>query len=405
MHFAHIRDFLILLGQRFVATRCPQAAGSLAFTTLLAIVPLLTVAIAVFGNFPAFAQLGDNLRDFLLDHLLPETAGKIVATYALEFTEKAGNLTFIGSLLLIVTALLLMLTIDATLNTIWGVRRPRPLLARITIYWVALTAGPLLLGGSIAATSYLISISLGMVNDPPWLRLILFRMLPVVLLAALFTFLYLSIPNRRVNPGHAAIGGTAAALIFVAMQRGLGLYFANFPAYTLIYGAFATLPIFLLWLYLSWVAILLGAILAATFPAYLTRIRALPDFPGAQAYGALLILKHLADAQREGRTEDAETLFRRARQTNASGEALLDAMLEAGWVARSDEQAWLLARRIDDIRLADVLRRFALAPEPLDALTDDPLAPRARAHFAHMLAHGDMPLSALLPRLDATPAD
>lgn len=396
MSFAHLRNFLHLLYERFIDTRCALVAGSLTFTTLLAIVPLLAVALAVFSNFPGFAQFGQSLSDFLLDNLLPETAGRIIATYALEFTQKAGNLTLIGTAVLIATALSLMLTIDGVLNTIWGVRRPRPLLARLTIYWVVLTLGPLFLGGSLAATSYLISASLGVVNDPPWLRVIVARTLPVVLLGLLFGFLYFSIPNRRVNPWHALVGGVAAALGFMAMQRALGIYFAYFPTYTLIYGTFATLPIFLLWLYLSWVVILLGAIVAATFPAYLSQIRALPEFPGSRAYGALLILRELARAQQEGIACEAETLFRAARQTPANGEAILECMLDARWVARNDEEDWLLARRIDDLRLSDVLTRFCLSPARLRALPDDGLSQQSADEINRVFGAADAPLPELL---------
>lgn len=396
-----LRDFARLLAQRFVDTRCPEVAGSLTFTTLLALVPLLTVTIAVFSNFPGFSHLGDALRDFLLQNLLPEKAGQIVATYALQFSQKAANLTLIGTAFLIVTALMLMLTIDGVLNTIWGVRKSRPLLARISIYWVVLTLGPLFLGASLAATSYLISTSLGLVNDPPWLRIIIFRTLPVLLLGLLFAFLYFSIPNTRVNALHALIGGMAAALAFVLMQRALGLYFARFPSYTLIYGTFATLPIFLLWLYASWVVILLGAILAATFPAYASSVRTLPDFPGATTYSALMMLERLADAQRHGQTVGADTLFRTARQPTAVGENLLELMQEFGWITRSDEDAWLLVRRAEDIALSDVVRRFALSPCDAHPLTDNELARRIDARIADLLATGDVPVTALF---DASPA-
>ncbi|WP_230411704.1 YihY family inner membrane protein [Denitromonas iodatirespirans] len=394
--FIHLRDFARLLAQRFVDTRCPQVAGSLTFTTLLALVPLLTVTIAVFSNFPGFAHFGEILREFLLQNLLPEKAGQIVATYALQFSQKAANLTLIGTALLIVTALMLMLTIDGVLNTIWGVRKARPLLARISIYWVVLTLGPIFLGASLAATSYLISTSLGFVNDPPWLRIIVFRTLPVLLLGLLFGFLYFSIPNTRVNAWHALIGGFAAAIAFVLMQRALGLYLARFPSYTLIYGTFATLPIFLLWMYASWVVILLGAILAATFPAYASSVRTLPDFPGATAYSALLMLDRLADAQRRGQTVDADTLFRAARQPSAVGENLLELMQEFGWITRSNEDAWLLVRRAEDITLSDVVRRFALCPCDARPLADSELARRIDARIAHLLATGDVPITALL---------
>jgi membrane protein len=217
-----------------------------------------------------------------------------------------------------------------------------------------------------------------------------------VLLGLLFAFLYFSIPNRRVNPWHALVGGVAAALGFMAMQRALGIYFVYFPTYTLIYGTFATLPIFLLWLYLSWVVILLGAIVAATFPAYLSQIRSLPEFPGSRAYGALLILRELARAQQRGEACEAENLFRSARQTPAEGEAILESMLDAHWVARNDEEDWLLARRIDDLRLSDVLTRFCLSPARLRALPDDGLSQQSADEINRLFSAADAPLPELL---------
>ncbi len=393
--FIHLRDFARLLAQRFVDTRCPEVAGSLTFTTLLALVPLLTVTIAVFSNFPGFSHLGDTLSEFLLQNLLPEKAGEIVATYALQFSQKAANLTLIGTAFLIVTALMLMLTIDGVLNTIWGVRKSRPLMARISIYWVVLTLGPLFLGASLAATSYLISTSLGLVNDPQWLRIIVFRTLPILLLGLLFAFLYFSIPNTRVNAWHALIGGMAAAVAFVLMQRALGLYFARFPSYTLIYGTFATLPIFLLWLYASWVVILLGAILAATFPAYASSVRTLPDFPGAPAYSALMMLEQLANAQQKGETISADALYRTAHQPTAVGENLLELMREFGWITRSDDEDWLLAKRAEDISLSDVVRRFALCPGLAGRQADSELAKNIDARITHLLSTGNVPITAL----------
>lgn len=360
MHLHPTRDFLRLLGERFSATRCPQVAGSLAFTTLLALVPLLTVAIGVFGNLPGMDKLGASLKDFLLENLLPDRAGRIITTYALQFSQKAARLTLIGTAMLAVTALMLLATIERVFNQIWGVRHRRPLLMRITVSWFMLTLGPVILGGSVVATGYLVSTSAEWSDRLPWIGEIAAATLPPLLLGALFSFLYYAVPNHPVRLLHALAGGLCAALVFLLMQRGLGLFIAGFPTYTLIYGTFAALPIFLLWLYLSWTVILLGALITATLPAFLERQRMLPAFPGDRAWAAVEMLAALAEAQYDGRPVGFAALRRRTNLAEHAAEALLESLRECGIASRTEGGDWVLTRAAADIRLSTVLQRFAL---------------------------------------------
>ena len=357
------RDFLRLVAQRFVATRCPQVAGSLAFTTLLALVPLVTVVIALFSNFPAFAELGTSLKIFLLENLLPDRAGKIIATYAFQFSQKAAKLTLIGTGALVVTALMLLMTIDRVFNQIWGVHRPRPLLTRLTVHWSTLTLGPVALGASALATGHLVASSVALAGKGSWVVEFFSTLVSAGLLCVVFTFLYYAIPNHKVRPAHALAGGTTAALAFLLMQQLFALFLARIPTYTLIYGTFATVPIFLLWLYLSWVVILLGAILCAALPGFFERTRVLTPFAGDRAWAATTVLTMLARAQAEGRTVAFEPLIGAARLNGNEGESLLGELCEAGWVARTEDGNWLLTRDATRIGLADVLCRLALSPE------------------------------------------
>lgn len=256
-------DFLMRCVARFREERCAQAAASLAFTTLLALVPLLTVALVLISRFDLFSGLGEALRSFLLANLLPEKAGKVIATYALQFSQKTGRLTALGTGMLVVTAMLLMFSIDRVFGQIWRVRQPRPLLRRVLVYLGGLVLGPVILGACVAAATYLMTASLGLVNEPMWMTNLMLKILPVLLLAALCGLIYFAMPNRPVMPSHAVAGGVVAALGFALVQRGFGLYISAFPNYTLIYGAFATVPIFLVWLYLSWLVVLAGALTAA----------------------------------------------------------------------------------------------------------------------------------------------
>jgi membrane protein len=361
--FQSLRDFLKLVAGRFVATRCPEVAGSLTYTTLLAIVPLVTVTIALFSNFPAFAQLGTALGDFLQTNVLPDLAGQIVSTYALQFSEKAAQLTLIGTAMLVITVVLLLSTIDGVFNDIWGVKQPRPLLTRLAVYWVALTLGPMALAGSIFATGQLVATSIALVGDSRHIGTFTATVMPLTLLGALFSFLYFAVPNHPVRVLHALAGGFAAALAFLVMQRMFGMFIALSPSYTLVYGTFAALPIFLLWLYLSWVVVLLGAIVAATFPDFFERTKTPLSFPGDRACAALSMLVALTVGQREGRTCPFNLLHELGGITNDQTEALLGEMHECGWVARTDDENWILSTHPDQLSLVDVIERFALAPD------------------------------------------
>jgi membrane protein len=398
MQLDSARDFLRLLAERFAATRCPQVAGSLAFTTLLAIVPLVTVILALFSNFPAFARLGMSLRSFLLENLLPDRAGQIIATYAFQFSQKAAGLTLIGMALLVLTALMLLLTIDRVFNNIWGVRRPRPLLRRIMVHWFALTLGPLALGGALLATGHLVATSIALAGEGSWVGEFTARLVPPVLLSSLFSFLYYAVPNHPVRMLHALAGGVATAIVFLLMQRLFGLFIAQIPSYTLIYGTFAALPIFLVWLYLSWVVILLGAALSATLPGFFERSRILPGFPGYRAWAATNMLIVLAQAQRDGRTLPFGPLQECARVGSNEGELLLGDMCDAGWVVRTEDGNWVLSRDANDIGLATIIDRYALSPSNWLAAPGAEASRHVGQRLADAMRSADAPLSSMVAR-------
>lgn len=274
-----LRHLLTDIAGRFVEDRCGQAAASLAFTTLLSLVPLVTVALALFSRLPLFDQAEQVLREFLFSNLLPDKAGRLVGNYLLQFSDKAHRLTLIGSAMIFATAVMTMLTIDHTFNTIWRVEKRRSLGRRIALYGGALVLGPLLAGLAMAAVTFFVSASLGLVNEPPWVRAALYGALPVAFQTVLLALLYGAVPNARVAGGHAFVGGLVAGLGFILMQKLFGTFVAAMPSYRLIYGAFAALPIFLLWLYLSWMVVLLGALLTAALPGALVAM----DAPEANA--------------------------------------------------------------------------------------------------------------------------
>ena len=198
---------------------------------------------------------------------MPDRAGAIIVRYVGEFAHKTEQLTLIGSLALAATALVQMLTIEHTFNAIWRVREGRPLLKRIYMHVLTLLLGPLLFGGSLMVTTFVASASFGLVEQPIWVEADILKAIAFAFMTTLFALLYWAVPNRLVVPWHAGCGGLLATLGFASMGKLFGLYVAKLPTYTLIYGAFAAIPVFLLWLYLSWGVILVGALVVAELPA------------------------------------------------------------------------------------------------------------------------------------------
>jgi membrane protein len=286
---------------RFDDDHCMQIAGSLTFTTLLALVPLASVALTFISAFPVLLDMNLALRQFVLENLMPESA-EAVGAYMEQFRINAGKLTAVGLAFLIVTAVMLLLTIEHAFNQIWRVHRERPYLQRAVIYWALLTIGPVLIGASLSLTSWLVSLSLGLVKDIPGAGVALLKTVPIVLTALALALLYFTMPNRRIALRDALIGGVFAGLVFEASKRGFAWYLTEFPTYKLMYGAFATVPIFLLWIYISWLIVILGAVVVAMLPERRTRSRHGRAAPGADFADALRILKVLWEAQRKGET-------------------------------------------------------------------------------------------------------
>jgi membrane protein len=326
------------LGERFREDRLGVMAGSLTFTTLISLVPLVTVMLALFTAFPMFASFQSALEKFLLQNLVPENLARPVLGALTQFAAKASRIGVAGLVLLVASALALMLTIDRTLNAIWRVRRPRPLGRRLLVYWAVLTFGPLVLGASLTLTSYAISASRGLVKALPGGVGTLVDVLQFGLLAGAFALLFRVVPHTHVRWVHAWAGGLFAAVGVEVAKEGLALYVREMPGFSTIYGAFATLPLLLLWVYLLWVVILLGAVVAAYAPTLSSPIARRSDQPGERFTLAVEMLVRLAAA----RHTDTHGLSARALATALRAdplrvEPILDLLVDMGWVGRLDE--------------------------------------------------------------------
>jgi membrane protein len=283
----------LTLRERFREDRLGLTASSLTFTTTIALVPFITVALAVFTAFPMFAKFQVVLQKWFIESLIPDNIARQVLGYLTQFAGQASKLGVAGVAILFVTALALILTIDRTLNGIWRVRQPRPFGQRVLVYWAAVSLGPLLLGVSLTTTSYVISASKGVVGAMPGGVQLLLDMLQFFLMAGGMAAMYHYVPNTQVKWGHAWTGGLFVAAGFELAKKLLTLYLSKVPTYSVVYGAFATVPILLVWIYVAWVIVLLGAVITAYLPSLLTGLERRARSHGLQFQLALETLQQL----------------------------------------------------------------------------------------------------------------
>ena len=250
-------------GKRFYTEQFVQTAAALSFTTLLALVPMVAVAFALISQFSFTSGLGVALEKFLLSNLLPDKAGALIAKYLTQFVQRGEQATLIGMGALGLTALFQMLTIEHAFNGIWRIDQHRPFIRRVTMHTVALLLGPLIFGAALLALTFVASASLGMVDEPLLLQASVDKGLSFGFTMSFFALLYWRVPNTEVPPLHALLGGVVAAAGFTALHKLFALYIVKLPSYTMIYGAFSIMPVFLTWIYLSWSVILAGALLVA----------------------------------------------------------------------------------------------------------------------------------------------
>lgn len=350
----------LTLRERFREDRLALSASSLTFTTTIALVPFFTVALALFTAFPIFSKLQANLQTWLVQSLVPESIARQVLGYLTQFAGKASRLGFVGLAALVISALALVFTIDRTLNAIWRVRRPRPLAQRVLIYWAAITLGPMLLAISLSTTSWVIAASRGFVKAQAGGLTMVFDIIEFLLLAAALSALYRFVPNTPVRPAHAVAGGLFAAVAIELAKRLLAWYLGLVPTYSAVYGAFATVPILLVWIYIAWLTVLFGAVVAAYLPSLLAGTRRRGGGHGWQFQLALEVLQHLHRARGTARrglsaTELADTMQVEGLQL----EPVLQTLVQLDWIGRLNEMDDHEATRF--VLLADV-QSTALEP-------------------------------------------
>lgn len=362
------------LRERFREDRLGVTASSLTFTTVLALVPFFTVALALFTAFPIFSRVQIVLERWLIDSLIPETIARQVLGYLTQFASKASQLGMAGFSILVITAVALILTIDRTLNNIWRVRQLRPLGQRVLIYWAAITLGPLVLGLSLVLSSYVMSASRGLVNALPEGLRFIFDSIEFLALAAGMAGLYHYVPNTAVRWRHAWVGGLFVATCMELAKKALGLYLASVPTYSVIYGTFATLPILLIWIYMAWIIVLLGAVVTAYLPIVMAGVQRMPGQQGWQFEMAVEILQYL-EQERESPAKGlyASDLARRLHVDWQQIDPVLQALSVLDWVgtvqapgvaagSEGTEPRYMLLVDPQRTPLAPLVERLLLAP-------------------------------------------
>ena len=340
------------LRERFQADRLGLTASSLTFTTTIALVPLMTVALAIFSAFPMFGRLQVVLQKWLVESLVPDNIARQVLGYLTQFAGQASRLGSLGVVVLFITALALVLTIDRTLNGIWRVRQRRPLTQRVLLYWSAMTLGPLLLAASVGLTSLAVSASKGVVGAMPGGVALLLDVIQYAMLAAGCAALYYFVPNTHVKPRHAWIGGIFASTVIEVAKKLLVLYLGKVPTYSVVYGTFATVPILLVWIYLAWVIVLLGAVITAYLPSVGAGVVRRDLGPGWRFQLALETLQGLHRARSGPGKGMTVTELAAASQVSHLGiESALEALLKLDWVARIEPAAGQVEQRY--VLLAD----------------------------------------------------
>ncbi len=391
------QSFSRFIWQRFVADKCFETAGALSYTTLVSLVPLTVAVFAMFSVFPVFQPTRDTLINFAFSNFVP-AAGEAVQSTMLGFAANASKLTGISILVMLFSALAMMISIEDRFNLIWRVHVSRGWGSRVLLYWAALTLGPILVVGGIAVTSYVTAMPLvhgALDGQIGGLARGLLVTLPFLVTFFTLWLMYSQIPSCPVPRHDAAIGALIGAVLFEIARWGFTVFVQHAQTYQQIYGVLASIPILLLWIYLSWVIVILAASIAASVSAfeYHAPMDALPA--GAEFLGLLVVLRHFIEAQRNGESLDPAGIRAIEPYLNSTLIAdYFDDLQRADLVQRAESGGWVLTRSLDSTDLLRIYRhtqyRLPLHPQQEAATLGIELPPELLALLAAVaesLAH------------------
>ena len=355
-----LKDIKRIIGNiihRFFEDQCLRIAASLSFTTLLSLVPLLAVSFAIFAAFPAFNDIQHQLQDFVFQNFVP-SAGDVISEYFTSFTQNAGKLTALGITGLAVTAIMLLATIENCLNRIFRVKVRRSRTSRLLIFWALLTMGPLLIGMSLSLSTYYYALSawfdVVQINLSVG-SLMVREVLPNLIMMLALTIVYIFVPNRSVNWQSGVTGGILAGILFSILKKLFALFVSNFTAYQTIYGVLASIPIFLVWMYLAWTVVLIGALTTAVLDDPVkSKLLKQQNIKPAERMAAVLYALHLLRKQQMGGGLSEDILLQELG-IDAVDQVMKD-LQQAGYCMLADNNQWLLARDLNKSTLDELYR-------------------------------------------------
>lgn len=374
---SRLRDLWRFMQRRLSEEQVPQVAGSLTFTTVLAVVPVMTIAFAIFTTFPLFNTFRDALEAYFVQSLMPRGVTNTILDNLSLFAAKANRLSAVGAVTLVLTAIMMFAIVDRSLNRIWRVKTPRSFTQSLIVYWAIMTLGPLLIGASLSFTTLVSPVASTLAQQLPWLGTVAAIFISLLLMTMFFGLLYLIVPNRLVDWRDALIGGLVAAIAFEMTNRGFAFFITKFPSYRVIYGALAAVPIFLVWVYLFWLITLLGAVLAVALPVVKHERWWHKPVPGGEFIDAMSVLEVLVHAHQHQGVISLLSIRSKTRLGFDEAESLLQRLLEAGWVgrvevvknkasrwlqfARGEHDHWSLLINPNKLAVADVMKLFTFS--------------------------------------------
>ncbi len=349
--------FLEFTWHRFLEDRCLQTAGALAFTTLFALVPLTAAILGILAAFPVFEEWRIKLTSWAFNNFVP-AAGDVIQAYLTEFAANASKATTIGVLVLVFSAISLMMSIEDAFNRIWRVNNNRGPASRFVIYWTALSLGPMLLVAMLAISSYLVALPFIDAAAAQWsIKERVLSALPFLIVWIALSTAYTVIPNRLVRFRDAAIGGLIAAVLFESAKHGFAWYASDMANYQQVYGALSIVPIFFLWMYLSWIIVLFGASITASLSAFDYRHADDRISADQELTGLLRVLGQLVAVHREGRGLHSDELLQREPYlTDDLLQRYLADLCEVAVIRRTETGEWILSRDLTGISLLDLYR-------------------------------------------------
>ena len=364
---ATLAAFAMYSLRRFNADGCFAASGALSYTTLVSLVPLAVIAFGSLAVFPIFSQVHDELVQLVFRNLVP-SIGEQAAWWFRAFTASAAQTTAIGVAGIAATGILVLATVEDQLNLIWRVTSPRPWVQRILAYWTLITLGPLLLGISLSLSTYfeIAARQVGLEQQAAawfasgWLHSVA-RAVPALLEFVALTLLYCLIPNCAVRWRDGALGALIATIAIEILKVGFSIYISASSFYQTVYGALAIIPIFLLWMYISWMAVLLGAVVAAALPNWRIdeRVGTIPS-GGVRLGFSLALIASLARAQRNGESRSTPELAAELGVATTVIDEHLQPLAVARFAAHTQEGRWVLAWSPDTATLHDLYEALHL---------------------------------------------